>query len=99
MVQLAQVVIATAGPFRVWKPWIVAVMATSMLVNVLVPHVPGAIAAGGYHPGLVTAVLLFIPSSVAYLRFLHVRGLISTRGILVCFAISLGMLLAAVGSL
>lgn len=39
-----------------------------MLVNVVVPHVPAALFAGGYAPGVVTAVLVSLPVSLLYLR-------------------------------
>lgn len=45
----------------------VTVLATVMLVNVLVPHVPLAFVSGGYAPGLVTAVLLNLPVGLLWL--------------------------------
>lgn len=51
---------ATRVAVRIWAAILVA--------NVFVPHVPAAIAAGGYVPGVITAVLLNLPIGLACLR-------------------------------
>jgi len=43
------------------EPALPGVLAATMLVNVLVTHVPAALRARGYAPGLVTAVTLVLP--------------------------------------
>ena len=45
--------------------WLVMrITAAVLLVNVFVPHVPAAIALGGYAPGLVTALTINLPLSL-----------------------------------
>lgn len=48
--------------------WVVRIWAAILVANVFVPHLPAAILAGGYVPGVVTAVLLNLPLGVACLR-------------------------------
>ena len=43
---------------------VVRITALILLANVMVPHVPAAIALGGYAPGVVTAVALNLPLSL-----------------------------------
>lgn len=44
------------------QAWItIKAIAFVLLANILVPHVPAAIALGGYAPGVVTAVMLNLP--------------------------------------
>ncbi|GAA1648443.1 HXXEE domain-containing protein [Georgenia ruanii] len=57
---------ATAG--RRWAGDALAVLAVVMVVNVVVPHVPGALLTGGYVPGVVSAVVVNLPVALAYLR-------------------------------
>lgn len=49
------------------RPDLTTLLATIMLVNVVVPHVPLAIASGGYAPGLITALLLNLPIDLLWL--------------------------------
>jgi len=51
---------ATRLAVRIW--------AAILVVNVFIPHAPAAIAAGGYVPGVITAVLLNLPIGLACLR-------------------------------
>lgn len=58
------VVWASIGRQHRLKDFAVCAVAAIFLVNVFVPHLPAAIAAGGYTPGLLTAVginLWFVP--------------------------------------
>ena len=48
--------------------WAVRIWAAILVVNVFVPHLPAAVLAGGYVPGVATAVLLNLPLGVACLR-------------------------------
>lgn len=68
VVALALVVAATTGPRRGWTTSALRVLAAVMLVNVVVPHVPAAVAAGGYSPGVVTALAVNLPVAAAFLR-------------------------------
>ncbi|MGZ9100026.1 MAG: HXXEE domain-containing protein [Brevundimonas sp.] len=44
--------------------FILKLIASLLLVNVMVPHVPAAILLGGYAPGVMTAVLINLPVSL-----------------------------------
>ena len=57
------------------RPALPGVVAAAMLVNVGVPHVPAAVRARGYAPGVVTAVTLVLTASGRYLWECHRRGL------------------------
>lgn len=46
----------------------VQVVAWVLLLNVALPHLPAAIALGGYAPGVVTAVAINLPVSIWVLR-------------------------------
>lgn len=52
------------------QPALRGVVAATMLINVVVPHVPGAGRARGYAPWLVTAVTLVLPATDRYLPYL-----------------------------
>ena len=52
---------ATTGANRPYKRYVVAMIAAALLWNVFLPHVPAAIAFGGYAPGVVTAVAINLP--------------------------------------
>lgn len=59
------VVWASTGRQHRTKDLVLCAVASIFLVNVFVPHLPAAIAIGGYTPGLLTAVginLWFVPS-------------------------------------
>ena len=54
------------------RPGPVTLIASIMLVNVMVPHVPLALLSGGYAPGVVTALLLNLPIDLLWLlRYRH----------------------------
>ncbi len=55
------VVWASTGRQQWWKDFAVCAVASVFLANVFVPHLPAAFAAGGYAPGLVTAVAINLP--------------------------------------
>lgn len=58
----AMVVIwAASGRPRWWKDFAVLVVASIYLANVFLPHVPAAIVAKGYAPGVITAVAVNLP--------------------------------------
>ncbi len=64
-------VLAALGTGRAPKPWAqdgLRILAWILLVNIVAPHVPAAILAGGYAPGVVTALLLNLPATVWLLR-------------------------------
>jgi len=78
--QAATAVVTLAGlvltvvAVRRSRPGLITLLATVMLVNVAVPHVPLALLSDGYAPGLVTAVLLNLPVDLLWLlRYRRVR--------------------------
>lgn len=66
------------------RPVLPAVVASTMLVNVAIPHVPAAVQARGYAPGLLTSVFVVLPTSSRYLLHCRRHGLISPRGLRAC---------------
>ena len=68
---LALVLFAT----RTNRTWPVTLLATVMLINVALPHIPLAIINGGYAPGVATAILLNLPIDLLWLtKFRRQRG-------------------------
>lgn len=70
LVTVAALVVVLAATGQRPRPWAregVTVLAVVMVANVLVPHVPAALATGGYVPGLLTSVLLALPLGAAFL--------------------------------
>ncbi|WP_112134577.1 HXXEE domain-containing protein [Glycomyces dulcitolivorans] len=71
--QIATAVVTLIGlalilfAIRINKTWPVTLLATVMLINVAIPHIPAAILNGGYAPGVVTAVLLNLPIDLLWL--------------------------------
>jgi hypothetical protein len=52
----------TQRELQAW--WALKLTASVLLTNVIIPHVPAAIALGGYAPGVITAVALNLPLSI-----------------------------------
>lgn len=96
VIPLVLTVIATTGRPQRIKPYLVAVVAMGLLVNVMVPHVPAAIALGGYAPGVATAVLVNLPFSMYFLRRSVQEGHIDGRGLAVVAAVALIILVLGV---
>ncbi|MEV0403412.1 HXXEE domain-containing protein [Actinoallomurus sp. NPDC050550] len=89
------VAVGTTGRPAAWKPYLPAGMAGVMLLNVALPHVPAAVAARGYAPGLVTALGLNLPIGAAVLRSAVREGAISRRGLRRTMPVALGVLACA----
>lgn len=69
-------VLAVLSTRREPVPWALAgmrILALVLVINVVVPHLPAAVAFG-YAPGVVTAVLLTLPLGVAYLVLTRPRA-------------------------
>ncbi|MFB9658442.1 HXXEE domain-containing protein [Glycomyces mayteni] len=49
------------------RTWPVTTLATIMLINIAIPHLPLAILNGGYAPGVATALLLNLPIDLLWL--------------------------------
>lgn len=90
------IAIATTGkPTRI-KDYLVAILQALLLVNVFVPHVPAALALGGYAPGVVTAVLVNLPFSVYFFQRSLRESRITWKGIIITMAVALPVLLLSV---
>ena len=58
---------STGTPSRK-KTWLVCFVASVYLANVFLPHVPAALFAGSYVPGVATALMINLPLCVLLLR-------------------------------
>jgi zinc transporter ZupT len=96
LVPFVLTVIATTGRPTRFKSYLVAVVAMGLLLNVFIPHVPAAVALGGYAPGVATAVLINLPFSIYFLRRSLREGRVDGRGLVVTAAIALTILLLGV---
>lgn len=75
-VTIAGLVVATwagSGSESAAKPRALTLFAGLLLANVLLTHLPAAIAMGGYAPGVVTAIGINLPVSIFCLRRLSVQ--------------------------
>jgi hypothetical protein len=96
LVPVVLTVIATTGKPTPLKPYLVAVIAMGLLLNVFIPHVPAAVALGGYAPGVATAVLVNLPVSIYFGRRSLREGRVDRRGLVLTAAIALTILLLGV---
>lgn len=78
------------------RPALPGITAAAMLVNVAVPHVPAAVRAGGYTPGVVTAVTLVLPVTSQYLLQSHRQGVLSRRQLSRCLQVGLALVVLGV---
>ena len=78
------------------RPALPAITAATMLVNVVVPHVPAAVRAGGYAPGVVTAVTLVLPVTSRHLMQSYRQGLLSRRELGQCLQVGLALVVLGV---
>ncbi|GAA4609276.1 hypothetical protein GCM10023195_37230 [Actinoallomurus liliacearum] len=92
---VAAVAVGTTGRPAPWKPYLPAGMAGVMLLNVALPHVPAAVVARGYAPGLATAVGLNLPIGLAVLRGAVREGAVTRRGLRRTVPVALGVLACA----
>jgi len=76
---LAMVILGSVGKPARWRNWLVCFVGTVYLVNVLVPHLPAALATRGYVPGLTTALLINLPVGLLLLRQARREGILSLR--------------------
>ena len=88
---LIVVLLATTGRPSPLKARLVVFVQAIFLLNVFLPHVPAAIALGGYAPGVGTAVLINLPFSIYFFRRSVREGVVSANGL----AITLGLALLA----
>jgi hypothetical protein len=79
--------------------WAVVFVQSIFFVNVFVPHIPAALAMGGYAPGVVTAVAIQLPFSVVFLRRSVREGVVSRTGTALTVALGIPALLVLLGAL
>jgi hypothetical protein len=96
LVPLALTVIATTGRPTRLKSSLVAVIAMGLLLNVFIPHVPAAVALGGYAPGVATAVLVNLPFSIYFLWRSMREGHVDRRGLIIVAIVALSILVFGV---
>ena len=73
------IIYAATGQQRRTKDFLVSMLAGIFFANVFLPHIPSAIVAGGYTPGLVTATLINLPLCLAVWRRSIAEGILSRR--------------------
>jgi len=78
------------------QPALPGVVAATMLINVVVPHVPAAVRARGYAPGLVTAVTLVLPVTGRYLVQSHRQEVLSGPELRRCLLTGVGLVVVGV---
>ena len=89
LIPLIMTAVATTGSRTRLKKYLSPLLAVTLLLNVFIPHVPAAVALGGYSPGVITAVLVNLPFSICFLeRSMH-EGVVSRRGIVILMGIGL----------
>jgi hypothetical protein len=99
VVTVLVVLLASFGRPGGIRAWVVVFVQSLFLVNVFVPHVPMAIALGGYAPGVGTALLLNLPYS-AYFFWRSVRdGAVSRQGLGLAVVLALPALVLILGGL
>lgn len=81
---------------RTGRPLPVALTAATMLVNVAVPHVPAAVRARGYSPGVVTAVALVLPVTASHLAAADRQGVLTRGQLRRCLLAGLGLVVLGV---
>lgn len=90
------VAFATTGKPTRTKDYLVAILQALLLVNVFVPHMPAAVALGGYAPGVVTAVLINLPFSFYFFQRSLRESRITWKGMIITMTIALPCLLLSV---
>ena len=77
------------------RPELPGITAATMLVNVAAPHIPAAVHARGYAPGVITAVTLVLPLTSNYLLQAHRQGVLTRPDLVRC--LQAGLALVALG--
>ena len=76
--------VATVVGTRRDRPALPGVLAATMLLNVVIPHLPAAVRARGYAPGVVTAVGVVLPVTGGYLARARQDGVLTPRQLRRC---------------
>lgn len=77
------------------RPLLPALVAATMLLNVVVPHVPATIVTGGYTSGVISAVLLVAPTCGGLLWYLHRGQMLEKRVLVRLLAMGIGLIALA----
>ena len=94
------VVWASIGRQYQWKDFAVCGLAGIFFANVFIPHIPAAIVAHGYSPGLITAVAINLPFCLFLWRSAIGQGILSVRQVLISAFVGAALLpLSLVGVL
>jgi hypothetical protein len=99
IVPLLLVIVAVNNPGKRAAAWAVVFVQSLFLVNVFVPHVPAAVALGGYVPGLATALAIELPFSVYFLRRSVQQGVVRGAGAVLTVLLAAPVLLLVLGAL
>lgn len=99
VVPILVVLVATTGRPSRGAAWTVAFVQSLLLVNVVIPHIPAAVALGGYAPGLATAVAINLPYSVYFLRRSVRDGALSRREVVLAVALAVPALVVGLATL
>ncbi len=73
------------------RPALPAVAAAALLANVVLPHVPAAVRARGYAPGVVTSVGLVLPVTSRFLLQVRREGLLTRAELARCLQAGLAL--------
>ena len=99
VIPILVVLVATTRRSSRGAAWAVGFMQSLLLANVVVPHIPAAVAVGGYVPGLTTAVAINLPYSVYFLGRSVRDGALSRGQVLLAVALAVPALVAGLGTL
>jgi len=87
------------APVKGAAGWAVVVVQSIFLINVFVPHVPAAVALGGYAPGVATALTLELPFSLYFLRRSVREGVVSAQGLAAAIGVAAVILVGGLAAL
>jgi hypothetical protein len=73
----AMIISCSIGRQSARKDWAICWISGIFFANIFVPHIPATIAAGGYSPGIVTAILVNLPLSLLIFRAVRREGRLS----------------------
>lgn len=94
------VVWASVGKQRWWKDAAVCWVGGVFLANVFLPHIPAAFLAGGYSPGVLTAVLVNLPFFPTLFRQAVRQGALTSTQIWIAAALgAISLPLCIIGAL
>jgi hypothetical protein len=99
VVPLALIAFATTGRPTPFKSYLVVAVQAVVFLNVFVPHVPAAVALGGYAPGVFTAVLINLPFSLIFFRRSLDESRVRPAGLALVLALALPALVLSVFAL